>query len=64
VKDDILGQAVKAFVVLQTGHAFEEQDVVKYCSKNLEPFCVPKHVEFVESLPKSPNGKIDKKQLK
>jgi acyl-coenzyme A synthetase/AMP-(fatty) acid ligase len=64
VQDDILGQAVKAFVVRQKGHSLTEQDVVKYCSNNLEPFCVPKHVEFVEALPKSPNGKIDKKQLK
>jgi long-chain acyl-CoA synthetase len=64
VADEILGQAIKAFVVRQKDGTMEEQDVVKYCSKNLEPFMVPKYVEFVESFPKSPSGKIDKKQMK
>ena len=64
VPDDILGQAIRAFVVMKKGHSLKEQGVIKYCSRNLEPFVVPKYVEFVESLPRSPNGKIDKKQLK
>lgn len=64
VPDDIFGQAIKAFVVRQKSGTITEQDVVKYCSKNLEPFMVPKYVELIESFPKSPSGKIDKKQLK
>ena len=40
-----------------------EEKVVKYCMKNLEPFMVPKYVEFRDSFPKSASGKIDKKQL-
>ena len=34
-----------------------------YCKKNLEPFMVPKYVEFREKLPKNNSGKIDKKRL-
>jgi len=30
----------------------------------METFMVPKYIEFLENLPKTPNGKIDKKQLK
>jgi long-chain acyl-CoA synthetase len=63
VPDEILGQAIKAFVVRQKGNTIKEQDVVKYCSKSLEPFMVPKYVEFVEVFPKSPSGKVDKKAL-
>jgi len=37
--------------------------VLKYCSENMETFMVPKYIEFMDNLPKTPNGKIDKKQL-
>jgi acyl-CoA synthetase (AMP-forming)/AMP-acid ligase II len=64
VPDEIFGQAVKAFVVRKKGAGLKEKDVVGYCTKNLESFMVPKYVEFMDSFPKSPSGKIDKKQLK
>ena len=64
VPDEIFGQAIKAFVVRKKGAGLKEKDVVGYCTKNLESFMVPKYVEFMDSFPKSPSGKIDKKQLK
>ena len=64
VPDEIFGQAIKAFVVQKKGAGVKEKDVVGYCTKNLESFMVPKYVEFMDSFPKSPSGKIDKKQLK
>jgi long-chain acyl-CoA synthetase len=64
VPDDIFGQAIKAFVVVKKGSEISEKNVIGYCSRNLEPFMVPKYVEFVEAFPKSASGKIDKKQLK
>ena len=63
VPDDILGQAVKAFVVCNGGRTLTEVDIINQCKKNLEPFMVPKQVEVCGFLPKTPNGKIDKKQL-
>jgi long-chain acyl-CoA synthetase len=64
VPDDILGQAVKAFIVIKEGIDISANDVLFYCSKNMESFMVPKYVEFINELPKSPNGKVDKKILK
>jgi amino acid adenylation domain-containing protein len=64
VPDEILGQAIKAYIVPATGVELSEKQVLKYCAENMETFMVPKYVEFMESLPKTPNGKIDKKQLK
>ena len=64
VSDEIFGQTIKAFVVVKRGVNITEKEVIGYCVKNLEPFMAPKHVEFLESFPKSPSGKIDKKQLK
>jgi long-chain acyl-CoA synthetase len=64
VPDEILGQAIKAFVVLKEGITLSEKDVLIYCSKNLEDFMVPKYVEIVETLPKTESGKITKVGLK
>ena len=64
VPDEILGQAVKAFLVLSVGSLLKEKDVLKYCSENLENFMIPKYVEFLDELPKSPHGKIDRTLLK
>ena len=64
VPDDILGQAIKAFVVLKEGVNLSEKDILRYCSKNLEDFMVPKYVELVETLPKTESGKIKKVGLK
>ena len=63
VPDDILGQAIKSFVVRERQSEITQDEVMKYCMKSLEPFMVPKYVEFHDSLPKSPSGKIDKKSL-
>lgn len=63
VPDDIFGQAIKAFVVPKGGSAISEKEIMKYCTKNLEPFMIPKQIEFRDSFPKSPSGKINKKKL-
>lgn len=64
VPDEILGNAVKAFLVRIPGTFLDERDVMRYCSKHLENFMMPKYIEFVEDLPKSPHGKVDKSKLK
>jgi len=64
VPDEIFGQAIKAWIVPKTGNRLTEDQITKHCTLNLEPFMVPKYVEFTDSLPKSPSGKIDKKKLK
>jgi acyl-coenzyme A synthetase/AMP-(fatty) acid ligase len=64
VNDDILGQAIKAFVVLTKDATLTEKDITKYCSRHMEHFMVPKYVEMRDSLPRSSHGKVDKKKLK
>lgn len=67
VPDPILGQAPKAFVAFEEGRAPADVDVEKairrFCQERLESFMVPSTVEVRGTLPKSLNGKIDKKQL-
>ncbi len=63
VPDEILGQAIKAYVVPATGRRLREEEILRGCVRQLESFMVPKYLEIRESLPKSASGKIDKKSL-
>jgi acyl-CoA synthetase (AMP-forming)/AMP-acid ligase II len=63
VPDEVLGHAVKAFVVLARGADWSPKDLQRECQGRLVNFLVPKFVEIVAELPKSPNGKIDKSNL-
>jgi long-chain acyl-CoA synthetase len=63
VPDDVLGQAVKAFVVLKSGHEMTAREVIRFCLAHLESFMAPKHVEFVPQLPRTDTGKISKRGL-
>jgi amino acid adenylation domain-containing protein len=60
VPDPILGHAVKAFVVLDTGSDLAERQLQKECQSRLENFMVPKYIVTVPSLPKTDTGKIRK----
>jgi amino acid adenylation domain-containing protein len=62
VPDPVLGQAVKALLVVN-GNALTEKEVLAHCRAHLEDFMVPKHVEFRAALPKTPSGKIKKTDL-
>jgi acyl-coenzyme A synthetase/AMP-(fatty) acid ligase len=62
VDDPVLGSAIKAFISAEAG-ALTAQDVLRHCARNLEDFMTPKYVEFRDALPKSDNGKIDRRAL-
>ena len=64
VPDDVLGQAVKAFVVLEQGARLSARDLLRECQARLEPLMVPKHFELVPELPKTATGKIKKTDLR
>jgi amino acid adenylation domain-containing protein len=63
VDDPVLGQAIKAFVVLEEGTSLTEKEVQRECQQRLENFMVPKHVAFVSDLPKTDTGKVKKTGL-
>jgi len=63
VPDAVLGNSIRAFVSLKPGAVATSQDLLAFCADRLEDFMVPKVIELRETLPKSANGKIDKRQL-
>jgi long-chain acyl-CoA synthetase len=64
VPDDIFGHTVKAIISTSSGISLTENEVLKHCAHHLESFAIPKYIEFVDDLPKTPHGKIDKVSLK
>jgi amino acid adenylation domain-containing protein len=63
VPDEILGEAPKAFVVLEEGAHLDERELRAACQAALEPFMVPKYFELIAELPKTTTGKITKRGL-
>lgn len=63
VSDPLLGQAIKAFVVVAEGNSLTDKQVLAHCRAHLEDYMVPKHVEFRAELPKTSSGKITKTGL-
>ena len=64
VDDDVLGQAIHAYVALEEGVELTEKEVIAACRTKLESFMVPKEVIFLADLPKTTTGKIRKKSLR
>ncbi|MEM9122217.1 MAG: AMP-binding protein, partial [Pseudomonadota bacterium] len=64
VPDDKWGEAVKAVVQLKPGAASDAGELIAYCKTHLGSTKAPKSVDFVDGLPKSPVGKLLKKELR
>lgn len=58
------GERVWAFVILETGSAMNVEEVRDYCGEALEPFKIPSEVRFVERLPRTQSGKVQKFRLR
>ena len=63
IPDDILGSVLRAYIVKDPASDIELKTIKKYCLAHLENFMVPQEIIFLDVLPKSQNGKIDKKKL-
>lgn len=63
VHDDVMGEVVKAFVV---GHLTKADDesIKKKMLSLLENYKVPVYIEYVDRIPKTPSGKIQRLLLK
>jgi amino acid adenylation domain-containing protein len=63
VPDEALGQAIRAYVVVEPGVAISDKQIRALCLARLENFMVPKEVVIVAELPKTATGKVSKKLL-
>lgn len=64
IPDDIKGESVKAAIVLQNGTKPNTDDIIEFCRTRMAKYKVPKEIEFLDELPKSPTGKLLKRVLR
>jgi len=64
VPDEEWGEVLKAFVVTRPGSSLGEEGVVSFCREHLASFKRPRHVTFVDELPRNPTGKVLKRELR
>lgn len=64
VPDETWGEAVKAAVVLQPGATLSEKNLIAFMRGRLAHYKCPKTVDFVQTLPRNPSGKLLKRVLR
>jgi long-chain acyl-CoA synthetase len=64
VPDTTYGEVAKACVVPRNGQTLTQDEVKKWVEERLAKFKVPAHVEFMGLLPRNPNGKVMKTELR
>ncbi|MBT3044274.1 MAG: acyl--CoA ligase [Candidatus Thiodiazotropha sp. (ex Codakia orbicularis)] len=62
--DEMLGEIIKAFVVLKQGSELKKRNIQRHCKNNLAIYKIPKSIAFIEELPKTASGKIKRFLLK
>lgn len=63
VPDRYFGEDAVAFVVLRSGTATDEKELLAYCETRLGHFKTPSRIHFLKELPKGPSGKVQRLRL-
>jgi acyl-CoA synthetase (AMP-forming)/AMP-acid ligase II len=58
------GEAVTAFVMLKPNMTVDERELIAFCKERIARYKVPKSIRFVADLPKTPQGKILRRELR
>jgi len=60
IPDEVLGEAIRASIVLKQGFELSRKELQKFCRETLAEHKIPKQVEFLGELPKYKSGKVNK----
>jgi amino acid adenylation domain-containing protein len=63
IPDDLLGNRIKAFVVPAQRDGVTVKDLEAHCAQRLPRYMLPESIEFLDQLPKTSTGKIDRPSL-
>jgi long-chain acyl-CoA synthetase len=64
IPDPAKGEIAKAYIVLKSGEQATEDEMINFVRGKIAKFKAPRSVEFVQSLPQGPTGKILKRELR
>jgi long-chain acyl-CoA synthetase len=62
--DQLKGEIPAVFIVLREGATLSAPELDAFCRQKLAAYKVPRHVEFIDALPKNATGKILKRMLR
>ena len=58
------GERIHAIIVPAKSNGAGTDEILQHCAQRLPAYMVPKSLEIIDSLPKTPNGKTDYKSLR
>jgi fatty-acyl-CoA synthase len=64
VPDEKWGEAVKGIIVKKPGVAVDAADIIAYARDRIAGYKLPKSIDFVDTLPRNPTGKILRRELR
>jgi len=62
--DRIWGEIVVAYVVLHAGQSLSDEELIAFARTRMAAYKTPEHVVFMEALPRTPTGKLDRRALR
>jgi long-chain acyl-CoA synthetase len=64
IPDEIRGENVRAYISLKTGEEATEEEMRRFCRKHMADYKLPRQIMFLDSLPRTATGQINKEALK
>ena len=67
VPDEMIGQRIKAYVILRANHDASDalaEEITKSVGEKIAFFKIPKELVFVETLPRTATGKLMRRELR
>lgn len=64
IPDEIRDESIKAFVILRPNKHLNKEELISFCETHLAKFKVPEYIEFVDDLPRTSVGKVQKHLLR
>lgn len=62
-EDRVYGKVVKMLVAVNEGYTLNSEELSSYLEEKLEAYKIPKYFETIDSIPRTFNGKIDRKKI-
>ncbi len=62
-RDAESGEIPKAFILLRQGQSASQEDLMRFVEERVAPYKKVREIEFVEAIPKTPSGKILRREL-
>ena len=63
IPDEAIGNTIHAVVTLADSASLDSTQLKRHCAEKLPAYMVPEKIEFRKSLPRTDNGKIDRRRL-